>query len=495
MTERLDDPGEDVVRFEVGFRWYFWRNAAGAPCVSCRPRSRPAASAGEARRSWRSTETIGSSSYRAAGRLCRSCGPRRRGATGEAARPIATSGGRPRSDDRGAETGKAEREPMARQTKTQASRRTPQGIEFGRALREERVRSNFAGHAVARRLGVSTGCYFKWEGGRMPGEESLTLLAVVFPGLAEAVAAARAGSGTAPPGPRPPRRSSVARASAKVFGRALRRARMGLPEGSDHTATRAGMRRRRYVQIEQGLVRPTADEEAALRGLFSGLPPLSAWAATGPDHELAADAVGAADAAPEAAPLPPAPPAQADATPRPGPAPYSTRYARSAFASALRRSRVEAGLTPAELADRAGLDLSSIYKWERGSQLPGLAGRSGLVRAMPAFAATIDRLPPARLQVERRTSGAVPPTTGAPRAHTQAPVAGPPPAGPPPVGPPLGHAPASPAPAAESVDIRDWLRTAGEVRRSPARGGVLALLEFAKGAGLGLDDVIEAVRS
>lgn len=36
-AERIDNPA-GVVRFEEGWRWYFWRNAAGVPCVSCRPR-------------------------------------------------------------------------------------------------------------------------------------------------------------------------------------------------------------------------------------------------------------------------------------------------------------------------------------------------------------------------------------------------------------------------------------------------------------------------
>lgn len=380
---------------------------------------------------------------------------------------------------------------MGKQTKTQAMRRTPHGIEFGKALREERVRSDFAGHALARRLGVSTGCYFKWEGGRLPGEESLAQLVSVFSNLAPAAAKAieaRTGGGAAASAPLTPRRSSVTRASAKVFGRALRRARMSLPEGSDHTAMRAGMRRRRYVQIEQGLVRPTASEEAALRGLFAGLPPLSAWATTGPDPELADDVVGAAGATPAVASPspPPSPPASADAPPRSAPAPYSTRYARSAFSAAMRRARKDAGLTPAELADRAGLDLSSIYKWERGTMLPGLAGRAGLVRAMPTFAATIDRLPPARIQVERRTSGAAP--SAAPPTPEVAPFA------------PVAAPQARPAPAPSAAlptdgSIRDWLRAAGELRRSPAQREVLSILEFAKGAGLGLDDVIEAVRS
>ncbi len=38
-TKTLSDPN-DVVAFEVGFRWAFWRNAAGVGAVSCRGRMR-----------------------------------------------------------------------------------------------------------------------------------------------------------------------------------------------------------------------------------------------------------------------------------------------------------------------------------------------------------------------------------------------------------------------------------------------------------------------
>ncbi len=53
-----------------------------------------------------------------------------------------------------------------------------------------------------------------------------------------------------------------------------------------------------------------------------------------------------------------------------------------AFGAAVRRARVELGVSQEELADSAGLDRSYLSSLERGAQTPGLMAISKVAKAL-----------------------------------------------------------------------------------------------------------------
>lgn len=76
---------------------------------------------------------------------------------------------------------------------------------------------------------------------------------------------------------------------------------------------------------------------------------------------------------------------------------------RTSFAARLRELREAAGLTQAELADRAGLNQDTLSNWERGHRVPNVASLPILVDALGASLDDLLRVP--ATDTEKRPRG------------------------------------------------------------------------------------------
>jgi transcriptional regulator with XRE-family HTH domain len=81
-----------------------------------------------------------------------------------------------------------------------------------------------------------------------------------------------------------------------------------------------------------------------------------------------------------------------------------TSEKKTAFGGALRAAREAAGLTQAQLAERAGLHLSAITRFEQGWREPSLSTAAALAKALGI---KVDDLlkPPGRKAPEKRPRG------------------------------------------------------------------------------------------